>query len=526
MADTLAPGMLVEEFPGREAPLDIFPDGATAFVGATRRGPLDTAVVIDSLAAYDTAFTVAGSEWPMDRCVRDFFHAGGRRAIVVRVANRARARSITLPGRGGALVLEALSPGAAEHLRASVDFDQVAPSDDLCFNLVVQRLRAPSSERVVEQEIYQRLSLQPGAERNVVDVLLGSGLVRVRGELPASRPRATVSTAPGYPVTWVDAADDGADGGALTDYDLVGSAQRGSGLFALDGVGPIDFLCLPPAPDERAAGPALLLAALRYCRKRSAMLLLETPAGANDAEQAVEWLRGLNIAGENALAVFPRLAGEGRGLGRSALGAVAGALSREPTGDEPALGSGFRPTHELPAAQRQRLVSAGINVLTRLPGGRVVLAGDRTLANGECPVPAWRSLAARRLGLMVERTLLEATRWLVFEPPGHDLGERLRAQLGGWLESLRFAGRLAGESADAWFLDIDEVAAPHRLARVEFTVGIAPFRPRDFIIYRLSQGLDGARLAHLSGERWAITRPARDAVVPPGVLPPGLKAAG
>lgn len=526
MADALAPGMLVEEFPGRETPLEIFPDGATAFIGAARRGPLDTAVTIDSIAAYDSVFTVTGSDCPMDRCVHDFFHAGGRRAIVVRVANRARPRTISLPGREGTLVLEALSPGAGEHLRASVDFDQIGPSDDLTFNLVVQRLRAPSSERVVEQEIYHRLSLEPGAERFVTDVLLASRLVRVRGELPPCRPRATVSTAPGYPVTWMEAADDGMDGGALTDYDLVGSSARGSGLFALDNVGPIDFLCLPPAPDGRLPGPALLLAALRYCRRRSAMLLLEPPAGVNDAEQALQWLRGLNIAGENALAVFPGLAGEARGVGRSALGAVAGALSREATGDEPVLGSSFRPTHELPAAQRQRLLSAGINVLTRGPAGRVVLAGDRTLATGECPVPAWRSLAARRLGLMIERTLLQGTRWVVFEPPGHDLAQRLRDQLGGWLESLRFAGRLAGDPAEAWFLDVEEVSAPHRLARVEFTVGFAPHRPRDFIIHRVSQGLDGARLAHLSAERWAITRPRSVAVVPPGVVRPGIRAAG
>jgi hypothetical protein len=526
MADALAPGILVEEFPGRETRLEVFPYGATAFVGAARRGPLDKAVTVDDIESYERVFSVAGADHPMDRCVRDFFRAGGRRAIVVRVANAARACTIRLPGREGTLVLEAVSPGRAEYLRASVDYDQIGPSDDVTFNLVVQRLRAPASERVVEQEIYQRLSLQPAAERYVSDVLMTSSLVRVRGLLPPSRPYATVSTAPGYPVAWVEADDDGNDGSALTDYDLVGSSRRSTGLFALDGAGPIDFLCLPPAPDGRTAGPALLVAALRYCRRRSAMLLLEPAAGTHDADQAMSWLRGLNIAGENALAVFPRLAGEGRDSSRSALGAVAAALTRDPTEEAPALGSGFRPTHELPAEMRHRLQSAGLNILERWPGGRVLCAGDRTLAASDCPVPAWRSLSVRRLGLMVERTLLHGTRWVVFEPPGDGLAERLRDQLSGWLESLRFSGRLAGDTSEAWFVDVNEIPLPQRPARVEFTVGFAPHRPREFIICRVSQGLDGARLAYLSAERWAITQPYGIPTAPPGVLPRGIRQAG
>lgn len=526
MADLLAPGMLVEEFPGRETPLEIFPDGATAFLGVARRGPLDTAITVDSYAAYERVFSIAGSETPLDRCLADYFHAGGRRAVVVRVANEARSCTIRLPGTEGALVLEALSPGGSEYLRASVDYDQVAPSDTFAFNLVLQRLRAPASERVLEQEIYPRVSVQPGAERYIADVLLESRLVRARTPTPPTRPKPTVSTAPGYPVSWATAGDDGTDGRPVTDYDLVGSSARGTGLFALDGAGPLDFVCLPPAPDGHAPGPALLLAALRYCRRRHAMLLLEAGAGANDADQALEWLRGLNIAGENVAAVFPRLAAEGKVRERSALGAVAGALTRDAGDAEPVLGSGFRPTHELPAPQQQRLLAAGLNVVRRGPGGRVLIAGGRTLAAADCRVPAWRLLAARRLGLMIERTVLHGTRWVVFEPPGPDLAARLQTQLGTWFESLRFAGRLAGDPGEAWFVEVDEVAGPEHRARVEFTFGFAPRRPRDFVIYRVVQGLDGGRLAQVSAERWAIARPRCPTATPPGALLPGTREAG
>lgn len=500
-------GILVEEMPGHETVLDTFQAGLTAFIGATPRGPLDTAVVVESAGEFDRSFAVAGSETPLQRCVHDFFDAGGARAAIVRVASGARSCSIRLPGREGMLVLEALSPGRREFLRASVDYDHIGPSDDVSFNLVVQRLRSPGTERVLEQEIYRRLSLRPEDECHVTDMLLQSRLVRVRGATPPSRPAATVSTVPGYPVTWVESGDDGADGAPLTDYDLVGSTTRGSGLFALAGVGPVGFVCFPPSLSGQGPGPTLLLAALRYCRKRGALLLIEPPPSVNDGEQALAWLGALNIAGENALAVFPQLAGDARHPARSALGAVAGALSRAPSEIEPSLGARFRPTHEVPPELRRRLQSAGINVIGRGPGGRITLAGDRTLASPECPVPAWRSASARRVALEVERTLLQGTRWVVFEPPGPDLARRLSSQLASWLESLRFAGRLAGDPAEAWFIDVNEVSAPKRPARVEFTVGFAPRRPRDFVIYRVSQALHGARLVPMSPERWAISRP-------------------
>ncbi len=514
MSDPLTPGILVEEISGREASLEGFAGGTAAFVGAAPRGPLHEAVLVESVAEFERCYGVAGGEYALQRCLQDFFLAGGTRAAVVRVANGARPCTIRLPGREGALVLEAVSPGRREFLRASVDYDHIGPSDDVTFNLVLQRLHVRGTERVADQEIYQRLSLRPASERYIADVLMGSRLARVRGLLPPSRPAATVSTAPGYPVTWVEAEDDGADGAPLTDYDLVGSSTQGSGLFALDGLPDIDFLCLPTVHASRGPGPALLLAALRYCRKRRAMLLLEPPADSYDGEQALAWLQRINIAGENVMAVFPQLAGEGGEPGRSAVGAVAGALAHSPAEAEPVLGSAFRPTHEVPPELRRRLHGVGINVLSRSRGGRAVLTGDHTLASAECPVPAWRSLVTRRLALAVEKALLKGTRWIVFEVAGADLARRLQRQLAGWLESLRGAGRLAGEAAEAWFVDVDEVSAPFRPTQVEFTVGFAPRRPGDFIIYRVSQGLHGARLAPVSPERWAITQPLREALVP------------
>ena len=95
-------------------------------------------------------------------------------------------------------------------------------------------------------------------------------------------------------------------------------------------------------------------------------------------------------------------------------------------------------------------------------------------------------------------------------PPGPGRTEGLRGQLAAWLESLRFAGRLAGDRHDAWFLDLSPLEAAGDKVRkhVEFTVGFAPRRPGEFVILRVIHGVQGARITPVSPERWAIAGPA------------------
>lgn len=512
MADRLTPGIFVREIPGRETALDAFPTGVAAFIGSMPRGPVNEAVTVDDPDAFERLFGVPGTEFPLQQCVSDYFHSGGRRAVVVRVVNGATPCTLRLPCAEGALTLEALSPGGREWLRASIDYDNLDPGDVASFNLVIQRLRAPRTERVADQEIYPRVTVKRGADRYVADVLLDSRLVRVRGMVPALRPGPTVSSAPGNAVTWLYAAADGRDGEPLSDYDRVGSSMEGTGLFALDRVARLDLLCLPPGPDGRGPGATLLLAALRYCRRRRTLLLLEPPDSVADTDAALAWVRGLAIAGANVAAVYPALIDSAASGVRPASGAVAGALLRAAAGGAPMLGFGVRPRGETSAQDRRRLVAAGVNVLVRGTGGRVMLEGDRTLATAECRVPPWRSLSARCLSLSVEETLLEGTRWVVFEPHASECVARLAEQLSLWLESLRFAGKLAGGPGEAWFVHID----PPRIGGVRpecatFTVGFAPRRAGEFVIYRVSQSLHAARLAPVSTERWAMGRADREA---------------
>src|SRR5437016_11290343 len=55
----------------------------------------------------------------------------------------------------------------------------------------------------------------------------------------------------------------GDDGGPLTDYDVIGSATAGTGLFALQGASEFNMLCIPPLTRERDVGLSTLLLAAR-----------------------------------------------------------------------------------------------------------------------------------------------------------------------------------------------------------------------------------------------------------------------
>ncbi len=225
MADGLTTGMVVEEIPGEEEAISLSHGGVTAFIGLTARGPVNDPVPIESPEAFRRTFGRLDGDDPLADTIEDFFACGGDTAIVVRVVNGARSCSLILRAGSAALVLQAVSPGEREWLRASVDYDQIDPGDSLSFNLVVQRLRVPGTERVEEQEIFNRLSVDPASDRFVANALAESRLVRIRGRVPPVRPDPTVDSGALRLVSWVHASRDGRSGKPLTDYDLIGSAR-------------------------------------------------------------------------------------------------------------------------------------------------------------------------------------------------------------------------------------------------------------------------------------------------------------
>ena len=97
--------------------------------------------------------------------------------------------------------------------------------------------------------------------REVGRMLASSSLVRVKGHVPQERPQITRGPDPRSLIGYIECHQDGQDGQLLSDYDLIGSEAAHSGVFALQGGAPFNFLYFPPPAPDRDLGISALVAA-------------------------------------------------------------------------------------------------------------------------------------------------------------------------------------------------------------------------------------------------------------------------
>jgi phage tail sheath protein FI len=512
-------GIDVQEEAGAEQSIARAPTGITAFVGRTLRGPVNRPVVLHSLADFQRTFGGLWQPSTLSYAVEQFFECGGTDAIVVRVANGALPCTISLPARGGCFTLRAVAPGTREFLRAAVDYDGIGDNEQDRFNLVLQRVRAPASEHIEDQEIYRRLSVDETSSRFVADALTESQLVRVSGPVPAARPSEThVARGQGL-AAYVRANPDGDDGGALSDYDIIGSAARGTGLFALASVESFNFLCIPPLTRDMDIGPSALLVANRYCNDRRAILIVDPPHEWDTPAAALEGVRDWAFSSDGAIMYFPRLLAHDKLRGRfeafAPCGAVAGMLSRTDTrrpvwatssaAEDAVLRPGMRSLCPVGVEEREKLAAAGINVMHSI---RPALGGAldaRTLAGPGAACADWRLLANRRLALFILNSVERGTRWMLFEPNGPALWGKAGRQLRGFFGTLEAEGAFAERAPDdRWFVICDErVNRPLERDRgmINLLFGFAAARAGQFHTYLVSHQAGGSRLRRVTLNR-------------------------
>ena len=466
MPELTLDGIKVVEAPTAEQPIARTHAQRTAFVGRTLRGPLDTPVLVRSFADFQQIFGGLWQSSPLSYAVEHFFEQGGRQAIIVRVANCARPVTISLPCETGALTLEALAPGTREFLRAAVDYDQIDSDDELRFNLAVQRVRSPGSERIEAQEIFRAASCDPNDARYLKTLLAESHMVRVRGEVPLSRPRATLMAGtklPGY----ASSNPDGDDGKPISDYDVIGSAPRRTGLFALRGIEDLAFLYVPPLTRTTDVGVSTWLAAERFCREQRAILIVDPPASWETPQAAIVGCQALGFHTDSAAMFYPRIVCADRLRGRAEVfgsgGAAAGILSR--TGDlsfgiatlpepELLLRAGARLHGELTNEDRARLATHGINALQTVRSAERRRPRLRTLACGASAHADWAYLTPRRFALFVVDAIERGTRWAIAERRNISVWFRLANQITQFFTELRAAGAFAAAPKDQAFLVI------------------------------------------------------------------------
>lgn len=141
--------------------------------------------------------------------------------------------------------------------------------------------------------------------------------------------------------------------------------------------------------------------------------------------------------------------------------------------------------------ERQAILNPeGINCLRAFPGRGIRVYGGRTVSSN----PDWRYVNVRRLMLMIEEAVDEATQWSVFEPHDFNLRQTLVLSVSSFLESLWRQGALVGATAqEAFFVKCDETNNPPEVVdqgRLVADIGVAPTKPAEFVVFRVGRTLE------------------------------------
>lgn len=129
----------------------------------------------------------------------------------------------------------------------------------------------------------------------------------------------------------------------------------------------------------------------------------------------------------------------------------------------------------------------GINLIRALPGQGIRVWGARTASSNS----AFKYVNVRRLFIFVEESIKASTNWVVFEPNDTTLWQRVSLTVTSFLDTLWRNGMLAGSSpSEGYFVEIGASTMSRddiMNGRLICNIGIAPSRPAEFVIFRVTQ---------------------------------------
>ena len=517
MAPTyLSPGVYVEEVDKGSKPIAGVGTAVAAFVGLTQKGPVNTATLVTNWTQFVEGFGdfIEGSF--MAHSVYGYFNNGGGRCYIVRVgasedggADASPTAVAALPSASDAALetLQITALGAADagsdisvEVTDPTPEEGAEPNPDL-FNLTVRRGGQAA-------ETFENLSLGRGRNvRNVVTIvneqsqLIRVTLLETAGALSLGERRPRTGT--------YNLAMPAATSTAVTELaprDFEGDAAQRTGMGGLEAADDITMLCAPDLMSAYQSGlidlegvQAVQTAMITHCeRMGDRVAILDAPPGMKPQE-IQNWR--VNIANYDSsyaalyypwIKVFDPVAGKSIAVPPS--GHVAGIWARNDTTrgvhKAPAnevVGGAIDVEFQITRGEQDGLNPVGINCIRAFPGRGIRVWGARTLSSD----PAWRYLNVRRLFNMVEKSIDNGTQWVVFEPNDFALWQRINRGVTAFLNTVWRSGALFGATpSEAFYVKCDDETNPPEardLGMVTVEIGIAPVKPAEFVIFRISQ---------------------------------------
>lgn len=508
MPTYLSPGIYVEEVSSGSKPIEAVGTAVAAFVGFAEKGPVNEPIFVTNWTQYSQSFGefIEGSY--LAHSVYGYFLNGGGAAYVVRVGangdskNGAHSASVELRAGGDvekpSFTVRAIEPGAAgDDVSVSVE-DPSEPGDD-SFKLVVKK-----AGKI--EETFDNVTTKRGPNNVVTKVKTESKLIRleeVKGGALAVPHRGQVALSGGAAAAVRSVAPD----------DYVGSSADRTGFAGLEAIDEVTMLCVPDLMAAHAQGmldaegvKAVQLAMIAHCELMSdRVAILDPPLGLN-AQRVKDWR--LDVAGYDskyAALYWPWI---------KVMDPVEGSLAHVPPSGHMAgiwaRNDDTRGVHKAPAnevirgavglelqitkGEQDQLNPIAVNCLRSFPGQGIRVWGARTLSSD----PEWRYLNVRRLFNFVEESILQGTNWVVFEPNDPKLWDSVKRTITMFLRRVWRDGALFGRTPqEAFYVKCDEENNPPEsrdagILTVE--VGIAPVKPAEFVVFRISQFSGGAGL--------------------------------
>lgn len=264
----------------------------------------------------------------------------------------------------------------------------------------------------------------------------------------------------------------------------------------------VDLVCAPDLPPEEPYRIELQRLVLEHCKTMGDRFAILEPVQHASVEQAVRNWQALTAVTDGAL-YYPWLRVTSTAATRSVppCGHVAGVYART----DNRIGVHKAPANEVVDGvadlsvrvadhEHRVLNAAGVNCLRAFPGRGIRVWGARTLSGRA----EWRYVNVRRLFLSLKRWIAETSQDLVFESNGPELWNRIRDELNGYCYGLFRSGALKGVTPEeAYFVKCDDetnLRADRDSGMVITQIGLAPLKPAEFVVVRVTQSLAGVTM--------------------------------
>jgi phage tail sheath protein FI len=288
-----------------------------------------------------------------------------------------------------------------------------------------------------------------------------------------------------------------------------GKASERTGILGLEAIDEVTILACPDVMAGYKAGVFSLdnvkqiqTDMINHCESmKDRFAILDSPYGTG-VDDMISWRKDkMGFDSKYAALYYPWVRSNGELIPPS--GFVAGVYARV---------DGLRGVHKAPANEvvmgaigLERNVSRneqdllnpiGVNCIRAFPGQGIRIWGARTLSSDA----RWRYINVRRLFSSIEESILQGTNWIVFEPNDQILWRQIKRDINAFLTVVWRSGALFGKTPEeAFYVKCDEETNPKELRDLGYCiieVGLAPVKPAEFVVFKISQKEDNSGSAN------------------------------